>query len=191
MNFEQTFLKRLKEKKYIVGGEFVYYISELGLNYNVRIRETMTFLNFYNLKLKETKKLLKKYNLKLDFEFDILTEALDVVILTSGFVYDKSIDKLFKMNFTLYSSRNKFDMECDKKYEEIRVMYQYLETLIGYYYNYCIKTAKVLEIDNDIALAIRYTQGLLRLIKENTKKKENKYNKFVGVNLKSYSRVGV
>lgn len=191
MNFKQTYLKKMKEKKYIIGGEFVYYVNKLGLNYNIRIKETMNLLNFYNLKLKETEALLKRNNLKLNFEFDVLTEALDVIITSSGFVYDVVIDRLVKMKLTAYSSKNKFDLECDKKYGDIRVAYQYLETIIGYYYNYCIETANVLEIDEEIRLAIIYTQNLLRLIKENTKKKESKYNKFVGMNLKNYSRVGV
>ena len=192
VSFEKRYLEKMRDLKYVIMGEYAHYVSNLGMNYTVKIKLLMQFLVFFRRKIKETENLYKKHNIKTDFNFELLKDALDIIILNSGFKSDESSYKLLSLSLNAYCAKNKFELKnINTKYEELHIIYQYLKSFDGFYHLMCKQSAKTIGIEKEMFHILRYTGVLASNIEKDIEKKVNKYQQFVGVNLKTLRNGGI
>lgn len=191
MEFIELFKDRAKKIREKLSTEFVYLMSNLGINYNYRIKELFQCLKILELKLMEAEKYWYNSKTKLKTDLILLLEATSSLVRYSGWKHCSEVEKGFNLTLNaFYVSRN-YEIEHDKKYKNIAENYKVLKTLIEYYKQYCKFVAIILNLNTEIDLIIDYTETYFKEVIELIKKKENSYKKYVGINLKNWKNIEV
>lgn len=189
MEFIELFKARAKKIREKLSTEFVYLISNLGINYNYRIKELFQCLKILELKLIEAEKYWYSSKAKLKTDLILLLEATSSLVRYSGWKPSSEVEKGFNLTLNaFYVSRN-YEIEHDKKFKDIAENYRVLKTLIEYYKQYCKFVAIILNLNTEIDYIIDYTETYFKEIIEFIKKKENSYKKYVGINLKNWKNI--
>lgn len=186
MEFVELFKARAKKIREKLSTEFVYLMSNLGINYNYRIKELFQCLKMLELKLIEAEKYWYSSKTKLKTDLILLLEATSSLVRYSGWKPSSEVEKGFNLTLNaFYVSRN-YQIEHDKKFKDIAENYRVLKTLIEYYKQYCKFVAIILNLNTEINYIIDYTETYFNEAIEIIKKKENSYKKYVGINLKNW-----
>lgn len=186
MEFIELFKARAKKIREKLSTEFVYLMSNLGINYNYRIKELFQCLKILELKLIEAEKYWYNSKTKLKTDLILLLEATSSLVRYSGWKPSSEVEKGFNLTLNaFYVSRN-YEVEHDKKFKDIAENYRVLKTLIEYYKQYCKFVAIILNLNTEIDYITDYTETYFNEIIEIIKKKENSYKKYVGINLKNW-----
>ena len=189
MEFVELFKARAKKIKEKLSTEFVYLMSNLGINYNYRIKELFQCLKILELKLTEAEKYWYSSKTKLKTDLILLLEATSSLVRYSGWKHCSEVEKGFNLTLNaFYVSRN-YQIEHDKKFKDIAENYRVLKTLIEYYKQYCKFVAIILNLNTEIDYIIDYTETYFNEIIDIIKKKENSYKKYVGINLKNWKNM--
>ena len=191
MEFIELFKTRAKKIREKLSTEFVYLMSNLGINYNYRIKELFQCLKILELKLMEAEKYWYNSKTKLKTDLILLLEATSSLVKYCGWKHCSEVEKGFNLTLNaFYVSRN-YEIEHDKKYKDIAENYKVLKTLIEYYKQYCKFVAIILNLNTEIDYIIDYTETYFNEVIEIIKKKENSYKKYVGINLKNWKNIEV
>ncbi|MGL4786321.1 MAG: hypothetical protein ACRC2Q_05475 [Cetobacterium sp.] len=186
MEFIELFKARAKKIREKLSTEFVYLMSNLGINYNYRIKELFQCLKMLELKLIDAEKYWYINKTKLKTDLILLLEATSSLVRYSGWKHSSEVEKGFNLTLNaFYVSRN-YEIEHDKKFKDIAENYRILKTLIEYYKQYCKFVAIVLNLNVEIDYIINYTETYFKEVVELIKKKESTYKKYVGINLKNW-----
>lgn len=186
MEFIELFKARAKKIREKLSTEFVYLMSNLGINYNYRIKELFQCLKMLELKLIEADKYWYSNKTKLKTDLILLLEATSSLVRYSGWKHSSQVEKGFNLTLNaFYVSRN-YEIEHDKTFKDIAENYRVLKTLIEYYKQYCKFVAIILNLNTEIDYIIDYTETYFNEIIEIIKKKENSYKKYIGINLKNW-----
>ena len=191
MEFVELFKARAKKIREKLSTEFVYLMSNLGINYNYRIKELFQCLKMLELKLIEAENYWYSSKTKLKTDLILLLEATSSLVRYSGWKPSSEVEKGFNLTLNaFYVSRN-YEIEYDKKFKDIAENYRVLKTLIEYYKQYCKFVAIILNLNTEIDYIIDYTETYFNEVIEIIKKKENSYKKYVGINLKNWKSMEV
>ena len=186
MEFIELFKARAKKIREKLSTEFVYLMSNLGINYNYRIKELFQCLKILELKLIEAEKYWYNSKTKLKTDLILLLEATSSLVRYSGWKHCSEVEKGFNLTLNaFYVSRN-YEIEHDKKFKDVAGNYRVLKTLIEYYKHNCKFVAIILNLNTEIDYIIDYTETYFNEAIEIIKKKENSYKKYVGINLKNW-----
>lgn len=189
MEFIELFKTRAKKIREKLSTEFVYLMSNLGINYNYRIKELFQCLKMLELKLIDAEKYWYNSKAKLKTDLILLLEATSSLVRYSGWKPCSEVEKGFNLTLNaFYVSRN-YEIEYDKKFKDIAENYRVLKTLIEYYKQYCKFVAIVLNLNTEIDYITDYTETYFKEVIEIIKKKENSYKKYVGINLKNWKNI--
>lgn len=191
MEFIELFKARAKKIREKLSAEFVYLMSNLGINYNYRIKELFQCLKILELKLIEAENYWYNSKTKLKTDLILLLEATSSLVKYSGWKPSSEVEKGFNLTLNaFYVSRN-YEIEYHKKFKDIAENYRVLKNLIEYYKQYCKFVAIVLNLNTEIDHIIDYTEAYFNEVIEIIKKKENSYKKYVGINLKNWKNIEV
>ena len=191
MEFIELFKARAKKIREKLSTEFVYLMSNLGINYNYRIKELFQCLKILELKLIEAEKYWYNSKTKLKTDLILLLEATSSLVKYSGWKHRSEVEKGFNLTLNAFYVKRNYEIEHDKKYKDIAENYKVLKTLIEYYKQYCKFVAIVLNLNTEIDHIIDYTEAYFNEVIEIIKKKENSYKKYVGINLKNWKNIEV
>ena len=189
MEFIELFKARAKKIREKLSTEFVYLMSNLGINYNYRIKELFQCLKILELKLIEAEKYWYNSKTKLKTDLILLLEATSSLVKYSGWKNCSEVEKGFNLTLNAFYVKRNYEIEHDKKYKDIAENYKVLKTLIEYYKQYCKFVAIVLNLNTEIDHIIDYTEAYFNEVIEIIKKKENSYKKYVGINLKNWKNM--
>ena len=182
MEFIELFKARAKKIREKLSTEFVYLMSNLGINYNYRIKELFQCLKILELKLIEAEKYWYNSKTKLKTNLILLLEATSSLVKYSGWKHCSEVEKDFNLTLNAFYVKRNYEIGHDKKYKDIAENYKVLKTLIEYYKQYCKFVAIVLNLNTEINHIIDYTEAYFNEVIEIIKKKENSYKKYVGIN---------
>lgn len=189
MSFENRYTEIAKDFKYKTVGEMAYFINSLGLKYALKIKVFVSYLVFFRGKIEKAKETIKKNGVKIEFDFDIITECLDGLIRKTGFKFEESTEKLFLASYNSYYVKSKgSEKKIDTKKKEIKELYNNIKVMTRYYYDVCLRISLALETDQQMYYIINYTDCLCDKIKKYAEEEKNKYQKYVGVNLKNFKK---
>lgn len=186
MEFIELFKARAKKIREKLSTEFVYLMSNLGINYNYRIKELFQCLKMLELKLIESEKYWYSSKTKLKTDLILLLEATSSLVKYSGWKHCSEVEKGFNLTLNAFYVSLNYEIEHDKKFKDIAENYRMLKALIEYYKQYCKFVAIVLNLNIEIDYIIDYTETYFNEVTEIIKKKENSYKKYVGINLKNW-----
>lgn len=187
MAFENRYIEIAKNNKYKIIDEMAHFINSLGLNYALKIKVFVSYLVFFRGKIEKAKDIIKRSGIKIEFDFDIITECLDVIIKKTGFKFEESTEKLFLASYnSYYVKKREVITGIDSKKKEIKELYNSLKIMTSYYYDVCLRISLSLETDKDLYYIMSYVDILCDKIKEYVKEQKDKYQKYVGVNLKKF-----
>ena len=189
MEFIELFKARAKKIRQKLSTEFVYLMSNLGINYNYRIKELFQCLKILELKLIESEKYWYSSKTKLKTDLILLLEATSSLVKYSGWKHCSEVEKGFNLTLNAFYVSLNYEIEHDKKFKDIAENYRMLKTLIEYYKQYCKFVAIVLNLNIEIDYIIDYTETYFNEVTEIIKKKENSYKKYVGINLKNWKNI--
>lgn len=189
MEFVELFKARAKKIREKLSTEFVYLISNLGINYNYRIKELFQCLKMLELKLIEAEKYWYNNKIKLKTDLILLLETTSSLVRYSGWKHCSEVEKGFNLTLNAFYVSHNYEIEHDNKFKGIAENYKVLKTLIEYYKQYCKVVAIVLNLNTDIDYIINYTETYFNEVIEIIKKKENSYKKYVGINLKNWKSI--
>lgn len=189
MEFIELFKARAKKIREKLSTEFVYLMSNLGINYNYRIKELFQCLKILELKLIESEKYWYSSKTKLKTDLILLLEATSSLVKYSGWKHCSEVEKGFNLTLNAFYVSLNYEIEHDKKFKDIAENYRMLKTLIEYYKQYCKFVAIVLNLNIEIDYIIDYTETYFNEVTEIIKKKENSYKKYVGINLKNWKNI--